>query len=292
MSTGTTLTISGNVSGTGSLSKSGAGTLTLTGTNSYTGGTTISAGLLKMRRLHESGAVNVTGGTLQVTASSPTLPSHPAGDNTFVSRPSSLAISNNGAALGLRLYTGTLDLTNNDLILDYSGASPAANIEEMIRAGYNGGNWQGVGLTSSVAAAGNGAYALAIVDNALLTNKFGDGTNGKPKFDGQNVDDTTVLVKFTHRVDLDLDGVVTPNDAITFGTNFRLGNAATWAMGDLDYDRVFTQNDAIVFSTFYNSALASLPEPAAAASVSLLIASCLWLTRRRRSLPCASHVER
>ncbi|TWD48950.1 outer membrane autotransporter protein [Agrobacterium vitis] len=36
------------ISGTGSVTKAGAGTLTLTGTNSYTGGTTVSAGILQL----------------------------------------------------------------------------------------------------------------------------------------------------------------------------------------------------------------------------------------------------
>lgn len=42
------VTFSGSVAGTGKLTKSGAGTLTLTGTNSYFGGTTISAGTLEI----------------------------------------------------------------------------------------------------------------------------------------------------------------------------------------------------------------------------------------------------
>ncbi len=46
-STGNGLTLNGNVSGVGfSLTKAGAGTLTLTGTNTYSGGTTLSAGML------------------------------------------------------------------------------------------------------------------------------------------------------------------------------------------------------------------------------------------------------
>lgn len=42
-----TATLSGNITGTGSLTKTGAGTLVLTGTNSYSGGTTVSAGTLQ-----------------------------------------------------------------------------------------------------------------------------------------------------------------------------------------------------------------------------------------------------
>lgn len=46
--TATTLTLSGVVSGSGSLTTTGAGVLTVTGTNTYTGGTTVSAGTLDL----------------------------------------------------------------------------------------------------------------------------------------------------------------------------------------------------------------------------------------------------
>jgi hypothetical protein len=126
----------------------------------------------------------------------------------------------------------------------------------MVAVGYNGGSWQGKGITSSVAAnpASAGNFAIAVADNALLTNKFGDGTGGKPKFAGLSVDDSTVLVKFTHRVDVDLDGVLTPNDAIAVATSFIQGTAGSWRTGDLDFDGLLTENDSIIFSTFYNPA--------------------------------------
>src|SRR5205085_11889909 len=129
--------------------------------------------------------------------------------------------------------------------------------------GYAGGAWTGNGINSSTAAnpMASGNYALGVADNETLTNKFGDGTGGKPQFSGQNVDDTTVLVKFTHRVDLDLDGFVTANDAILFATNYIQNGNGNWISGDVDYDGKHTQNDAIIFATFYNGTLPSLPEP-------------------------------
>src|SRR4030095_1360172 len=41
-----TLTVAADISGTGTLSKAGSGTLILSGTNSYSGGTTVTGGLI------------------------------------------------------------------------------------------------------------------------------------------------------------------------------------------------------------------------------------------------------
>jgi hypothetical protein len=71
----------------------------------------------------------------------------------------------------------------------------------------------------------------------------------------------SVLVKFTHRVDLNRDGLVSESDAIVFSTNFERGAAAYWGIGDLNYDGRFTDSDAILFSTFYDADLTHLLEP-------------------------------
>jgi len=68
-------TYSGNLSGGGSLAKVGTGTLSLEGTNTYTGGTAINAGVL---RLGSAGAIGTTGtvsfggGILQYSAANQT----------------------------------------------------------------------------------------------------------------------------------------------------------------------------------------------------------------------------
>jgi autotransporter-associated beta strand protein len=69
-------TISGILSGPGSIIKAGAGTLILSGTNTYGGGTTINAGTLTLAAndvLYNTGAVTVAGGTLDIASYSDTV---------------------------------------------------------------------------------------------------------------------------------------------------------------------------------------------------------------------------
>ena len=71
------LAVSNLISGTGALIQSGTGTLTLFGTNLYTGGTTLAAGILNVSApeiagisgpLGETNSISFTGGTLQYSA--------------------------------------------------------------------------------------------------------------------------------------------------------------------------------------------------------------------------------
>ena len=95
-------TYSGVISGTGSLTKSGAGTLTLTNSNTYTGGTTISAGTLQ---LGDGGNAN---GSLagNITDNAALAFANP------VAQPYSGVISGSGSLT--KFGAGTLTLTNAD----------------------------------------------------------------------------------------------------------------------------------------------------------------------------------
>jgi autotransporter-associated beta strand protein len=68
-------TYSGTINGTGAVTKQGGGTLTLAGANSYSGGTTISDGVLALgsaNAVGASGTILFGGGTLQYSASNTT----------------------------------------------------------------------------------------------------------------------------------------------------------------------------------------------------------------------------
>lgn len=230
-----------------------------------------------MTKVHSGTAVSIaTGATLKVVDSSPTFPNHPAGDDARVNQPKSLSITG----------TGKLDLGNNDMIIaygastPYAGVSPAAAIEDMIATGFNGGDWLGNGITSSAAASEDAAgnFVLGIVDNAEMPQPYGV-TNGGDNFSGIDVPAESVLVKFTHRVDLNLDGLVTDSDAIIFSTFYEAGAEAKWQTGDLDFDGVYSDNDVIIFGTFYDTGLEHLPEPA---SIGVLGLGAMGLLQRRR----------
>ncbi|MEM8727213.1 MAG: autotransporter domain-containing protein, partial [Chlamydiota bacterium] len=67
---GTTLNQNGDISGSGALTKTGAGTLILSGTNTYTGGTVISDGILSVSSSDRLGSGDLTfnGGSLKITS--------------------------------------------------------------------------------------------------------------------------------------------------------------------------------------------------------------------------------
>ena len=100
----------------------------------------------------------------------------------------------------LTIGTGAkLDITNNALVIDYTGASPVAAIRDKILSGRGGAGlgkgWNGTGITSSTAAQGNQtdpeSRAVGYAETAQLP--LGAYSN----FRGQVVDNTAVLIAYT-----------------------------------------------------------------------------------------------
>jgi fibronectin-binding autotransporter adhesin len=108
------LTLNGNISGGYSLTKIGAGTLTLIGSNSYTGGTTLSAGWLVYgsATAFGSGVLTLSGGTLCAGAENLAMSNTilvDAGENTYFTIANGTCINTN--VYGSLTGSGTLTIS-------------------------------------------------------------------------------------------------------------------------------------------------------------------------------------
>jgi autotransporter-associated beta strand protein len=142
---GLSFSLSGSVSGTGSLSKLSAGTLTFNGTNTYSGSTTVHAGTLESGptgKFTASSSYSALGGTL--------LLSDPV-NNQFNVAPITLdngTLKDNNALNGISQLFGNMTLADSATI-DF-GAGTAGNIFEfsgftlaLSFTGLNVLNWNG-----------------------------------------------------------------------------------------------------------------------------------------------------
>jgi autotransporter-associated beta strand protein len=216
-----TINGTGTIGGTGALFKSGTATLTLSTANTYSGGTTVSAGVLRILPTSSTtsalphGALTISGSGAVQLASNVTLGSQTSPTPASNVNLSSLSISGNG----------TLDIGNNHIIIDYAaGHDPIASIAAWIKSGFNTGLWNGMGITSSSAAA-NAAYGIAYADAADPGNPAGLAS-------GQ------IEIMYTLLGDANLDGKVNGADFAILATNFNkaVTGSSGWDQGDFNYD--------------------------------------------------------
>jgi fibronectin-binding autotransporter adhesin len=124
-------TVSGVISGTANLTKTGSGALTLSGTNTYSGNTNVNAGVLAIASNANLGGGNVVlgGGMLRALAAIPT----PARDITV--NTTGGAIDSNGNAVAFGNVDGTGPLTKNG-----AGALTVTHVRTAGSLTINGGS--------------------------------------------------------------------------------------------------------------------------------------------------------
>ena len=125
--------------------------------------------------------------------------------------------------------TGRFDMTDNDLIFDYSGTTPYTTVHNFVINGRN--NAGGLG---GIVSAGDGTSVLAVVDNAVW---------GKSTFNGVNIDSSTIVGKFTYFGDANLDGKVSGDDYVSVDAN--LGTRRPWFHGDFNFSGTVTGDDYV-----------------------------------------------
>jgi probable HAF family extracellular repeat protein len=188
-----------------------------------------------------------------------------------------------GAIKSLQLgNSATLDLTSNSLLINYApeDGSPLATIFSALSSAFNGGSWNGTGLTSS-----NVAAVAADLANPHKT-ALGYAEASAIGLSGANIDSTTLFIRATLSGDSNLDGKVNALDFNALAANFGAGGRH-WLDGDFTYDGTVNSMDFSALATNFGSSLpagqmglgAVVPEP----SILCLGAGVMFLSRRRRA---------
>jgi autotransporter-associated beta strand protein len=231
-----TTTLNVPLAGTQGLTKAGPGSLVLGAANTYTGTTLVIGGTLVIEHPQAvHGSLTFAGGTTGKLS--------PALGNAVVL--SSLSVA--GSA--------QLDLADNDLVIDYTGA-PAA-LENGIREHL---------LSGRIHSSSAGPFVrIGYADNVLLE---------KTTFGGVSVDDSSLLLMFTYAGDTDLDGDVDVNDLGRLASSWQ--STAVWTGGDFDYNGAVNVNDLGLLASNWQAGVARPVGPSleqALASVGLPAAS-------------------
>jgi hypothetical protein len=144
----------------------------------------------------------------------------------------------------------TWDLNRSTIYFpDFTASDIGTLIRDQIRAGYNGGAWDGVatpdtnGLITSTAARNDPTRtgAIGYVD-------YADGT-------GINTVPNTIELKYTVAGDANLDGVVNASDALALARNYLVTGNGAWDQGNFNYDTAVDLADAKILQANFGMTL-------------------------------------
>jgi autotransporter-associated beta strand protein len=268
------------------VTKTGSGTWTLSNAaNSYTGSTTVNNGRLRLAaNLTTSGAVNVTGGTLEIV---------PNGTFLRMLRTPSVTITG-----------GNIDIQDNKLITQtpagsWNGSS-YTGVTQLIASGRNGTAWNGVGIVTTQSNAQNSNYTS--VGIAKASDVRPATATATELWAGQTITGTDTLVMYTYGGDATLDGKINIDDYVKIDSGIA-GGYTGWVNGDFNYDGKVSIDDYITVidanignqtGTFPTASggpasaglggVSAVPEPGSLSAITMILAAVGALSRRRRRI--------
>jgi hypothetical protein len=219
-----------------------------------------------------------------------------------------LTLNSNGSATlasGTRMLNtanlvpggGKLNLTDGAAIaragsIGTLSGTTYSDIQGLIQAGRNGGNWNGNGIYTSLTDA-KGALPRTTLATALASQALGIDASDTTSWRGQSVTGDAVLIAYTYAGDANLSGFIDADDYFQIDVGYNQATAGhSYFGGDFNYDGIINGDDfAIIDQNFVGQGapmtgaapldLASVPEPAAGALIALAAA---WAISRRRRI--------
>jgi exopolysaccharide biosynthesis protein len=173
--------------------------------------------------------------------------------------------------------TAKIDVADNQMIIDYTGASPIASVLAQLTSGYAGGAWNGNGIMTSSAAAN---FDLGVAEATDLFKSF------PASFVAQSIDSTSVLIRYTRAGDATLDEIVDTVDFNALASGFGQ-TGRRWSHGDFNYSGTVDTADFNLLAANFGQSMpgaagAQVPEPGSAGFVVMLSAAGILMRRVRR----------
>jgi autotransporter-associated beta strand protein len=171
---GNNIVVSNAITGSGGLTKAGAGILTVSGANAYAGGTTINAGTLRLASgasLPSTGVLTVNGGTLDFNGNDVTVGALAGAGGTIDLGASTLTVAESGSTTFAGTIAGTGGLTKAGTgLLNLTGTNTYSGPTSITggRLSVNGTIASDVTVGSGGSLGGSGTINGAVVNNGTL----------------------------------------------------------------------------------------------------------------------------